>query len=144
MDKGKKWKTSDKGKQWTTRSTTFDNNQELAALAIAVDEEKESEEVDICLSSTSHNIKSLSWHLDSAYSQHLTSEKNVFIDQITKSSAKIECANRDYLLAQGVEKIRLLCLKEDGSPSSTIIKMFYIFRKQKQIYYPWGNSTNKE
>lgn len=87
-DEGKKWKASDKGKQWTIRGTTSDNIQELASLAITVDKEEESEEVDICLSSTSDNIKSSSWHLDSACSRHLTSEKNVFVGQITKSSAK--------------------------------------------------------
>ena len=67
------------------------------------------------------NIKSSSWHLDSACSRHLTSERNVFIGRLEESSTKIECANGNYLLAKGVGKIRLSCLKEDGSASSTTI-----------------------
>ena len=55
-EEGKKWKASDKGKLWAARGTPSNNVQELASLAIAVDED-ESEEDDICLSST--NVCSL-------------------------------------------------------------------------------------
>ena len=158
----KKWKASDKGKLWAARSTSSNTVQELASLAIAVDED-EPEEVDICLSSTHDHIveasqlasdeailhssysqvvsafltpsatstqpsrvaliagidiwksESSSWHLDSAYSRHLTSEQNVFIGRLAESSTKIECANGDYLLAKREGKIRLSCLKEDGN-----------------------------
>ena len=44
---GKKWKASDKSRLWATRNASSSAVQELASLAIAVDEEK-SEEVDIC------------------------------------------------------------------------------------------------
>lgn len=42
-------------------------------------------------------------------------------DHLADSSTKIECANGDYLLAKGIGKIRLSCLNEDGSGSSTTI-----------------------
>ncbi len=50
-EEGKKWKTSDKDKLWAARGALSNTVQELASLAVAVDED-ESEEVDICLSST--------------------------------------------------------------------------------------------
>lgn len=98
-DERKKWKTSDKGKQQTTCGITSGNIPELTILAIIINKEEELEEVDIYLSSSSDNIKSSSRHLNSAYSWHLNSEKNIFVSQITKSSARIEYANRDYPLA---------------------------------------------
>ena len=58
------------------------------------------------------NIKSLSWYFDSTCSQHLTFERNIFICHLVESSTKIECANRNYFLAKGIRKIRLLCLKK--------------------------------
>lgn len=166
-EEGKKWKSSDKGKLLATRGTPPNTIQELASLAVAVDED-ESEETEICLSSThyreleaanlasdekllhsayarvlhsstpplnqdlhlrnlaisadtSPTIESQSWHLDSACSRHLTSDRNVFIGKLDEASTKIECANGNFLLAQGVGKIKLSCLKEDGSSSSTTI-----------------------
>ena len=65
--------------------------------------------------------KSQSWHLDSACSLHLTSEKTVFVGRWIESLTRIECANGNYLTAKGVGEIKLLCLKEDGSASSTMI-----------------------
>ena len=50
-EEGKKWKASDQGKLWAARGALSNTVQELALLAVAVDE-GESEEVDICLSST--------------------------------------------------------------------------------------------
>ena len=38
-DEGKKWRSSDKGKLWLTRGTSSNTTQELASLAIAVDED---------------------------------------------------------------------------------------------------------
>lgn len=99
MDKGKKWKASNKNKQWTTCDTISDNIQELTSLAIIADKGDESEEINICLSSTNDNIMSSSCHLDSAYSQYLTSEKNMIVGQITKFLPRIECTNRDYFWA---------------------------------------------
>lgn len=51
IEGGKKCKASDKGKLWAARGTPSNTIQELASLAIVVDED-ESEEVDICLSFT--------------------------------------------------------------------------------------------
>ncbi len=65
--------------------------------------------------------KSSSGHLDSVCSRRLTSERNVFVGRLEEFSTKIECANVDYFLAQREGKIRLSCLKEDGSASSTTI-----------------------
>lgn len=94
----KKCKASNKGKKQITCDTTSDNIPKLVLLAIAINKKEELEEVYNCLSSTSDNIKFLSQYFDSIYLWHLTSEKNVFISQITKFSAKIECTNRDYFL----------------------------------------------
>ncbi len=65
--------------------------------------------------------ESSSWHLDSACSRQLTLERNVFVGRLAESSIKIECANGDYLLVKGERKIRLSCLKENGSASLTTI-----------------------
>ncbi len=53
-EEGKKWKASDKGKLWAAHGTPSNTIQELASLAVAVDEDK-SEKVDICLGSTDDN-----------------------------------------------------------------------------------------
>ena len=45
----------------------------------------------------------------------------MFISHLTKSLAKIEYANRNHLLAKGVGKIRLSCLKKNGFASITVI-----------------------
>ncbi len=170
----KKRKVSDKGKLWAARGTPSNTIQELASLAVAVDED-ELDEVDICLGFTGdhaidtsqlasdeallHSLysqvisssftpfptstqpsyiativggdlresESRSWHLDSACSRYLTSEKTVFVRRLTESSTRIECANGNYLTAKGVGKIKLSCLKEDGSASSnTINDVLYI------------------
>ena len=77
------------------------------------------------------NIKSSSWHLDSVYSWHFTLEQNVFIGRLKKSSTKIEYANRNYFLAKVVGKIKLSCLKKNGSASSTTINNVLYIPKAK-------------
>lgn len=59
--------------------------------------------------------ESQSWHLDGACSRHLTSEKNVCVGRLTESLTKIESTNDNYLTAKVVGKIKLYCLKENGS-----------------------------
>ena len=65
---GKKWKASKKDKLWATynitsntatRGTTPNMVYELASLAVAIEKDK-SEEVDICLSSTSDHVSKAS------------------------------------------------------------------------------------
>lgn len=64
----------------------------------------------------------------------MTLEKNIFIDHLTKSSTKIECANGDYLLAKGVGKIRLSCLKKDDSLSIiTINDVIYVLKAKANM-----------
>lgn len=53
-EEGKKWKAGDKGKMWAARGASSNNVQELASLALAVDED-ESDEVDICLGSPDYH-----------------------------------------------------------------------------------------
>ncbi len=65
--------------------------------------------------------KSQSWHLDSACLRHLTGEKNVFVRRLTEFLTKIECTNSNQLTAKGLVKIKLSCLKENGSESSAKI-----------------------
>ncbi len=57
----------------------------------------------------------------SALSQYLISEQFVFVVCLAGSLTKIEYTNKDHLLAKSVRKIRLFCLKKDGSVSSTNI-----------------------
>lgn len=54
-----------------------------------------------------------------------------------ESSTKIECANGDYLFAKGVGKIRLSCVKEDGSASSTTINdVLYVPEAKANLLSP--------
>lgn len=48
-----------------TYDTAFNNIQELTSLAITIEEVEESEDMHICLSSISDNIKFSSYYLDS-------------------------------------------------------------------------------
>ncbi len=54
-EEGKKWKASDKYKLWAARGIPSNTVEELASLAIAVDED-ELEEVDIFLSSNNDHV----------------------------------------------------------------------------------------
>ncbi len=73
-----------------------------------------------------------SWHLDNACSRtYLNSEKRVFVKRLTESLTRIKGANGNYFTAQGVGKIKLSCLKEDGSASSTTINDVLYISKAK-------------
>ena len=45
----------------------------------------------------------------------------MFVGRLTESLTRIEFANGNYLPAKGVGKIKLSCLKDNGSASSTTI-----------------------
>lgn len=80
--------------------------------------------------------KSQSWYLDSAFSQHLTSEKKMFVASWTESLTKIEWANVDYLTAHNVRKTKILCFKEDSSESSiTINNVLYLPKARANLFF---------
>ena len=55
----------------------------------------------------------------------------MFVGRLTESSIRIECANGNNLTARSVGKIKLSCLKEDGSASSTTINDVLYLPKAK-------------
>ena len=80
--------------------------------------------------------ESLSWYLNNACLRYLILEQNAFVSHLAEFTIKIKCANRDYLLAKDVEKIRLSCLKEDGFTSSkTINDVLYIPEAKKNLLF---------
>ncbi len=75
--------------------------------------------------------KSLSSNLDIVFLQDLIWKWNIVVDRLAKRSIKIEYEDWYYLLAKKEKKIRLSCLKEDSSTSSTTINDILYFSKYK-------------
>ena len=76
---------------------------------------------------------------------HLILEQNIFFDYLAKVLSKIEFANRNYLLAKNVRKIKLLYLRKKDSILSKIINnVLYILKAKKNLLFPSYLSKKKE
>ncbi len=58
----------------------------------------------------------------------------MFVGRLTESSTRIECVNGNYLTAKDVRRIKLSCLKENGSASSTTINdVLYVLEAKANL-----------
>ena len=98
----KKWKASDKRNLWVARGTPSNTIQKLASLAVAVDED-ESEEVDICLSSTDdHAVEASQLASDEALLYSLYSQ--VVSASVIPSSTSTQPSNFAMIARNDLQK----------------------------------------
>jgi hypothetical protein len=66
------------------------------------------------------------WVLDSGSTQHLTGDRSKFREMETLTTEKQFGNNKQYLTAEGVEKVKLRCATPKGEQVVTLEEVFYV------------------